>query len=643
MKWDVAIEKTALDALHAKVSLVSVGYRPTRTQSGTLTRTRSDSPLHNELDCNNKDDDSSKSKSTGGLEDLDLDTAYENLLWEMFHNIQAMKDHNPKATFTCEGPKSKEQTRIRRQTPLVNAGYAVRVSLLTSVLKNLLVGFKSQSIKGEDSRIVNVMILGGGFDIIGSWLVIVAERLKIELRIFELDGSSNSRMKQRCLSMNNSTVQVNEDGDVLIKGCSVKHKYSCIECDLRNIADVHNAIFGSKKKSLNPLMPTIILSELVLSYLGGVAARGLVRFLSSKILIADNSCFIAYEVKGGIELGIDQYSTTPKSLDKKCMSFSTFDQRYCEMFQEKLDRGKSLNEIEERFNSVTESASSIVNEFRDMLDDVFVMSAHDAAMYCCTKMEAPEMFDEFTALNLHLQCYTVTAAFSPNTSLEFVEDTLSCWRSELQQAECKATVSIQTVEKRHHDEVRRLFQSTYSFISNENKAIRKMIKTALKTDLKSVADALSPDESSIRHHYNAAGGNFLVASLESQKLRSGDGDVSEAILGFIGVKKCNQTEHMAFLPKNSKDHVYEIHRLAVDKDFRRMKVGSRLMKSLLKWLKDSLCIQAEGDPQIYMIATTLSILKEANQFYVRHGFELIEEKKAGTLVYNLFLLKITKD
>ncbi|KAK1744462.1 hypothetical protein QTG54_004995 [Skeletonema marinoi] len=61
-----------------------------------------------------------------------------------------------------EGPHSKR----RRQTPLVNAGYAARMAVMTFMLEKWIDSVVSRHHKNEG---INVVVLGCGLDALGLW------------------------------------------------------------------------------------------------------------------------------------------------------------------------------------------------------------------------------------------------------------------------------------------------------------------------------------------------------------------------------------------------------------------------------------------------------------------------------------------
>ena len=109
-----SISKTAIDSLHAKLSAVDAGW----------------------LGTNDNNDQSSS-----------LD-GYTQILEQIHDGI--------------EGPHSKR----RRQTPLVNAGYAARMAVMTFILEKWIDSVVSRHHNNEG---INVVVLGCGLDALGLW------------------------------------------------------------------------------------------------------------------------------------------------------------------------------------------------------------------------------------------------------------------------------------------------------------------------------------------------------------------------------------------------------------------------------------------------------------------------------------------
>ena len=559
---DVSVIKTAHDALYAKVSLVQAGYQPT--------------PSHCE--------------------------EYSLLLHQMTDQVSSI--HN----------------KVRRQTPLVNAGYAIRVSLITSLLHDYINEMRNIfSNKGSEEyeKVVNVIILGGGLDVLGCWLVYVAQKANIYLRIYEVDGPENSAAKRQALhSMKSVSVK---DGIVYLDSVKSKHSYSIISANLTNISHLRNELF--EKEDFDKSFSTIALSELVLAYLDRHASLSILDFISNEIFTTCNCLLIAYE---------------PLKRSNTHASTMTFSEVYNERFSAKLNKGKHSNTQvrTNTFCSIGNNESDVVVYLEKMYNHVQVLSSLTAASCCCSHLIPPELFDEHAALYLHLTCYAAILGFSRNTSNSFTKNVMQSWKSKNDSFTNNFVITC--VEKSHQSSVRYLFGETYKELMSTNKSLRKMVKAALNTDLsdKFCQSTECRNNSSILSTYVGWGGNFWVAHTVSS------GAEASSVIGVVGLRFVEESEHAIIRGKVGRCKIYELQRLAVDKNFRRMKVASKLLSRLESWIESEHIENDHTSEPILLVAVTLSILEDANDFYKRKGFILEQEALVKDLKYFTYVKRL---
>ena len=146
-----SISKTAIDSLHAKLSAIDAGWLSSNSSS--------------------------------------LLDGYTQILEQIHDGI--------------EGPQSKR----RRQTPLVNAGYAARMAVMTFILEKWFDSVLSQH---ENIEGINVVVLGCGLDAVGLWSRNVLDETLIKyqqraedqtpkLNVYEVDAWDNCVLKQHAL------------------------------------------------------------------------------------------------------------------------------------------------------------------------------------------------------------------------------------------------------------------------------------------------------------------------------------------------------------------------------------------------------------------------------------------------------------
>lgn len=160
------------------------------------------------------------------------------------------------------------------------------------------------------------------------------------------------------------------------------------------------------------------------------------------------------------------------------------------------------------------------------------------------------------------------------------------------------TVSVTPISTSTLDRgVNGLYANIYSHLYNEYPAIRKMVKSALKSDLSLMKEKST---SSIRDRFISESGDFWVALAK------------DLIVGCIGIKR-RKSKHA-----ESSTSEYEISRLAVHDAYR----GSGIGKQLLQVAEEFLL--SKGATELY--AATPSCLLAANKLYESCGYSIDDSK-----------------
>ena len=147
MACNSSVSRTALDALHAKLSAISVGYVPVQYNG----------------------------------------TEYNDLLYKISENVGNNED---------EKSIKKQSKVVRRQTPLVNAGYAIRVLVVSKALERFIRINTLDNDNNIASDDVNVVILGCGLDMLGLW---ASHTFPSKVKLFEVDCQEIVHLKKNAL------------------------------------------------------------------------------------------------------------------------------------------------------------------------------------------------------------------------------------------------------------------------------------------------------------------------------------------------------------------------------------------------------------------------------------------------------------
>ncbi len=632
--------------------------------------------------------------------------------------------------------KGQPQRRRRRcQTPLVNAGYAARIAVMTFILegwiKRVIVPVEqgisvdvSTTSNDKDLKdlCINVVLLGCGMDALGICSKHYLNVLRLSEKrvsdgddrasadpnplilprvlIYEFDAWDNCILKRSALVQSGlltesfsieSTRQqetshqqesAKVEGGSLSKSsfCTISkgrlvldnvdddyeqsndEDYFLMALDFRQTTSINKST-AQRKSILSLAMqdvgldashPTIVLSELVLAYLGYDGANATLQSIAADVVGGNqNSLFVCLEPVFSREsnaLTFDGRRGVGVCGDPKMLSVEeSYSREYSRQFSEALQRGESRNipiakdrsstcmhplgsnsrSIRHRLRKYGFSSSSICHA---TLGEAAAKVTHLRRMSksAASFLRAKEPFDEHAALTLNLNCYGVVCVFSVISSSNMKEDESNDRACDIcpwsQKGGVTSTVEVNPIASIHDDKhVRDLYGRIYEHLYCQYPAIRKMVKYAMKTDL---CDEVSNSScSTIRHRYLSKGGNFWIAT---------DADKS-LMVGCVGVGLRTGKGKNAIVSSSSLVE-YEIHRLAVDNQYRGMGIGKKLLSIAEQYAftQESDADLARSSVRVKIRAVTPNCLTNANKLYESVGYELQETFQAESLRMNVY-------
>jgi O-methyltransferase involved in polyketide biosynthesis/GNAT superfamily N-acetyltransferase len=530
-----------------------------------------------------------------------------------------------------------------RQTPLVNAGYAIRVAAVCKQIQAFLSFHKQQGITST----LQLIHLGAGLDVTGLWSLSLDD--SIEIHVIEVDTPEICTAKRETL-LQLGLVEVTDGPTgkqrVYLHGrptndcCASKSTYTLVATDLRGIGAVQEALAFVRTD-----VPTLIVSELVLTYLGESSCDSLLHYCASHLCQNAGSYIMAWE------------PLLPR--ENESSTIEDYKRQYYQQFIAKLERG------EERPTGTFSPLGSTCREVEQRLRragfrQACVITAGNAAVEAHkagVNLDSKELFDEHAALFLHLRSYTLACGFGLNAD-PLLQQTQCPWLFGVSPRTLHLAndtdVWLTSIDAVDESQIRELFSRTYQELSHEHISIRRMVKSALKTDLASTPTSDVAGNSSIGERFRDWKGAFIVAVQCIPENKDGASALRRRIIGGIGLRKCDRKEGLV---RGSKPATYEICRLFVDPDFRVGGIGTEELvceteiagspytnplplcrvtgKGLLLTAEDFVRRKSMGDFNI--VATTPAILDHANAFYRSRGFEVCEEVTMGQLVMRTFV------
>lgn len=334
------------------------------------------------------------------------------------------------------------QGRKRRQSPLVNAGYAARMSTMTFILERWVY----EVLKADNIRCINVVMVGCGMDALGIWskhllerrLSQFSNRSLVILNVYEFDCWDNCILKKESLIEsdlltadsttdderhvqhnvgydNSQSYHVHLKGNInLAENAELTNResdYTLVSLDLKEIHDTKSILTqAALKAGLDSAQPSIVLSELVLAYLGYDGANAVMRSISDVINGNRLSMFAC------VEPMFPTYDEQDNSLNMLSVE-EAYARDYSRQFLGKLQTGNSAKSkpksswlhalgsntstIQQRLESCGLSTSYCTTLRNGTACIARILREVIGPKFMCAK----EPFDEHAALALTLNCY----------------------------------------------------------------------------------------------------------------------------------------------------------------------------------------------------------------------------------------------
>jgi GNAT superfamily N-acetyltransferase len=473
----------------------------------------------------------------------------------------------------------------------------------------------------------------------------------LAVRVVELDLLEICAIKKACLermegSLNLLQFETTTDArpSVVLSGrCTTNSSsYHLVATDLRDVKSLENAV----SSVLDPDVPTLMVSELVLAYLDESSSDQLLRWCASflKKTKSGTSCLVLYEPLGPKYSSGNDKESGPTSI------VEAYKESYSQHFHSKLDRGRrqtgedASSEHHGLFFPIGSTCSSVERRLHGAGFGRCraVLAGRAAAQATRLCLEPMELFDEHAALTLHLSSYVLSCGFPSSVSAaahqQLFEDTMCPWMSGFgppvplpQDNGSGGTIWLTTPAGPDGDEeqLRTLFSKTYEHLFQSYPAIRKMVKSALRKDL----------SSGIARRFQEKGGDFVVAVqvAPNRTDATGGGNCDRrVVVGGTGLRRLSTMEQRARgIPSDS--IVYEIHHLFVGTNYRGGGVGSALLRACEGFATRR---QRKCHGNLSLMATTPAELKQANSFYQSCGFKVTEEVRSGDLLMRTYVKSI---
>lgn len=638
-----AVCRTALDALQAKYSAVCLAGYPVS--------------LSEQHHPENGASDPTDGQAKGNDAPPSSGASYEQLL-------RAMAMH------VCNN-------KPKRQTPLVNIGYAMRVASSLDSVQRFVTFHEHRTNKtagNEDDGNVDaaadlqIFILGAGMDVTGLWALFKSGS-STGIRVIEVDFPEICQAKKEALKTLNllqETSPAIAQQSPYIIWCGKKPgqctfaqtMYSLVGGDLTD-DNFTEELFSS---ILDPDLPTMILSELVLAYLPADPCDRLLRRCAAALNTRNcHNCLLLYEPLGPSLNNLEEQSILEE-----------YKSSYYALFNSKLQRSQSeftikadvIEPVMATFFPLGSSTRAVEQRLR-MAGFSQAYSATAGTVVSTIRRQswkAKELYDEHAALALHLSSYAVAVGLSSSPTKDegsgFSDRSLFHRYMSFRASPSRLfgrpkpihlkkqnniAVWLAEIERQDETQVRRLFETTYKDLFEKYPAIRKMVKTALRKDLAVGSSgrqnpAAASTHSSIGEYYNRSGGIFLVCVQFNSNGSDSDGPALRQVMGGIGIRMCTRNEGIAReLPADAV--CFEIHRLFVDGGARVCGVGTALLEATVERIIQLQSLHKASRTPL-LVATTPSVLGAANLFYPSKQFKVHSEVSSGELLMRTYIKTI---
>jgi len=421
-------------------------------------------------------------------------------------------------------------------------------------------------------------------------------------------------------------------------------------------------------------IPTLVISELVLSYLPPPSTDQLLRWCSDRLCRTSDSALISLEA-----LGFDTTMSVRGSNGGIISVADGYRREYCRRFDEKMKLGKStttletdgINDKEENddgnrlsssnslFHPIGSSTEQVSIRLRKAgfseassaanLGVVASVAAAAVSSTSKTPLICPEIFDEHAAFSLHLLSYVLVCGLidisqqKMNQSEDPIDfsllrsllcpwerpNALAFVRAGLPIIDLRKGIAYTEIESIDEGQVRDMFKSTYDIYKDDYPAIRKMVKGVLKNDLMKTTTT-KHNSSAISDYYRSLGGVFLVAvrytDSSSLKYDNDDGNNDDTkkihqncrkVVGCVGIRSCEAKDADA-------SRILEIFRLTVDINHRGQGIARNLLQAVEKY-----ALEQRQSHSLKFVANTLTILNAAAGLYESCGYQAEKEKPLG--------------
>jgi GNAT superfamily N-acetyltransferase/O-methyltransferase involved in polyketide biosynthesis len=539
-------------------------------------------------------------------------------------------------------------SKLRRQTPLVNAGYAARVLSLSLAIHS----FVSYHRLVRRTQHIQLLFVGCGMDVIGIWahsldpsLVKIVEIDTLEVchvkRQILLEQGIVEHWKERTLPANDHDVakcyhtgRIVPSDDLLSPSSEdcltqLPRNYTILPIDLKATSAL-DAVLQDPSIAFEADIPTLTISELVLSYLTPLHTDHLLSWCATKLGAVPYSSFVALEPLGF------QHDAEPEGSNIITVT-DGYQRDYCEKFSEKMDRGLARHQPKDdsdaHSSTVASVTSSSFSPLGNSLESVTqrlrragfaYVSATDmgraaaiaAATSSSKRLVCPEIFDEHAALTLHLQSYVLVSGFSASADDNLFQRFMWPWewpnalkfaRANLPFMDNDEGIVYTEIQVIDEGPVRNLFETTYKDYIGDYPAIRKMVKGVLNKDLRETRISnengnIIDSSSSIAEYYRSTGGIFLVAIRYERN--NENRSRNRCVIGCVGVRSCDA--------KDVPNGTMEVFRLAVNVKYRGRGVARKLLESVERY--------AQERRSSNLVANTLTILEAASKLYASCGY-----------------------
>jgi len=604
----------------------------------------------------------------------------------------------------------RDKVKTKRQTPLVNAGYASRVLSISYTIRSFIsyhefmglpFSVQQEQLKGGREKIrprqrrIRLVFLGCGVDVIGFWArslllpkevddnedkqspplsvtiveVDTPEVVSIKKKMILSNGGMVKNLTEHCYDLHGTSFYYT--GDLIVPSSKPSspspssenkndYDYVLVPADLKDTSTLEVIVEIEEDD-----IPTLVISELVLSYLPPPSTDQLLRWCSDRLCRTSDSALISLEA-----LGFDTTVSVRGSNGGIISVADGYRREYCRRFDEKMKLGKRLSSSNSLFHPIGSSTEQVSIRLRKAgfseassaanLGVVASVAAAAVSSTSKTPLICPEIFDEHAAFSLHLLSYVLVCGLidisqqKMNQSEDPIDfsllrsllcpwerpNALAFVRAGLPIIDLRKGIAYTEIESIDEGQVRDMFKSTYDIYKDDYPAIRKMVKGVLNNDLMKTTTT-NYNSSAISDYYRSLGGVFLVAvrytDSSSLKYDNDDGNNDDTkkihqncrkVVGCVGIRSCEAKDADA-------SRTLEIFRLAVDINYRGQGIARNLLQAVERY-----ALEQRRNHSLKFVANTLTILNAAADLYESCGYQAEKEKPLGN---KLLMRKYVKE